>query len=356
LLDVLGGGNFLRWKGKGTIIDPGVSFLRLFQLYTDYGFGDIDMVLATHDHLDHCQDLVTLISLLRSFNKPPDAADGKTPRHRIDVLLSLGVERLSNTVLTHRDNASAVRWCSVHPPDVVDEIPERGTAPDFGNPTSIVTKYGYEFTPLPAIHTELLDTNTAFGVRIRLQDCGKTIVISGDTAMARDPDSLEATELVNAYAGADLLILHVGSMEPPGEPRLSQHLGLTGIVQVLRGLAERQRPELVVLTEWGYEFGRLGLFGRSRFTELVVRELEDLGCGHYFAATERGGPCLGRAPILPADLGLRIGLPELGIWSEKDRAFFPAREFRAVELGAKISFQHKAGEGAAMGAATGAAP
>ena len=69
LLDVWGGGYFLRWRGRGTIIDPGCSFIRLFRLHTPYGLQDVNMVLATHDHVDHCQDLGTLISLLRGYNK-----------------------------------------------------------------------------------------------------------------------------------------------------------------------------------------------------------------------------------------------------------------------------------------------
>ena len=78
---VLGGGYFLRWSCKGTIIDPGCNFLKLFRKQTGYNLGHIDMVVATHDHIDHCQDLAALIALFWQFNrwsiksKPPPHKD-----------------------------------------------------------------------------------------------------------------------------------------------------------------------------------------------------------------------------------------------------------------------------------------
>ena len=126
------------------------------------------------------------------------------------------------------------------------------------------------------------------GLGITLNGCNKKIVISNDTALARGPRSLKARDLVRAYKGANLLILHVGSMEEPGKARLPQHLGSPGVIEILQGLAAKP-PELVVLSEWGYEFGRMKLRGRSRFTELIAGELQNRGYP-YFAAVEEQRP------------------------------------------------------------------
>jgi len=114
LLDVWGGGYLLRWQGKGTIIDPGVSFLRLLNLHTAYGLQDLDMIVATHDHFDHCGDLGTLISLLRAYNDPKKVPPN--PQHPWDLVVSHGVADQLGPMLTHPENTDIVHWKKALPP------------------------------------------------------------------------------------------------------------------------------------------------------------------------------------------------------------------------------------------------
>jgi len=69
----LGGGYFLRLHGAddesrqgrpfGVVIDPGVDFVE--NLYrTEFSLSDIDMIVLTHDHVDHLGGLDPLLSLL----------------------------------------------------------------------------------------------------------------------------------------------------------------------------------------------------------------------------------------------------------------------------------------------------
>ena len=53
LLNVCGGGYFLWWNKCGTVIDPGERFLQMVQEHTHYGIGDMNMVVVSHDHVDH---------------------------------------------------------------------------------------------------------------------------------------------------------------------------------------------------------------------------------------------------------------------------------------------------------------
>lgn len=57
-----GGGFYLRWNGKGIVIDPGYQFVKNMQ---EYGITvmDIDAVIITHEHLDHAYDMRLLDDL-----------------------------------------------------------------------------------------------------------------------------------------------------------------------------------------------------------------------------------------------------------------------------------------------------
>lgn len=325
LLDVWGGGYFLRWHGKGTVIDPGVSFLRLLNLHTPYGLRHLDMIVATHDHFDHCGDLGTLLSLLRAYNDPK--REPPYPKHSWDLVVSHGAADQLVPLLVHPENAGIIRWRKALPPQEVTSVP----ASDGSADEEISTIYSYELGAVKAFHNELLGEQTGFGVRIALAGQNKCIAISGDTAIARRADDMDGSELIDGYRGASLLVLHVGTMEKPDESRLKQHLGFNGVVQVLSRLAGDASLQLVVLSEWGYEFGRLGLRGRSRFTELVVEDLKAHGCDRFFAAVEGAPAGDDRIPILPADLNLRISLPDFGVWPDGEVNAVPAMKIRARE-------------------------
>jgi len=328
LLDVWGGGYLLRWYGKGTVVDPGVSFLRLLNLYTPYGLQDLNMIVATHDHFDHCGDLGTLVSLLRVYNGLKKDEHGK--KHFWDLVVSHGVADQLGPILVHPDNAGAIRWRRTLAPQDLARMPTPDR-PVADNPEEISAKYSYTLRAVKSFHKELLGENTGFGVHITLADTGKRIVISSDTAIGRATQGVDGVELVEGYRGANLLVLHVGTMEDPGGGRLPQHLGFAGVVEVLSRLAGDETLELVVLSEWGYEFGRLGLWGRSRFAELVVKELERRNPGRFFAALEGTPSGENRIPILPADLNLRISLPDFGVWPDGAQKPVPAVDIRASE-------------------------
>lgn len=57
-----GGGMYIRWKGKGIAIDPGINFI---QNMNDKGISvlDIDYVIITHDHIDHNNDLPAIMDI-----------------------------------------------------------------------------------------------------------------------------------------------------------------------------------------------------------------------------------------------------------------------------------------------------
>jgi tetratricopeptide (TPR) repeat protein len=101
----LGGGYFIRLHGTrggdveepyGIVVDPGVDFVE--NLYrSGFSLSDIDMIVVSHDHVDHLGALDPLLSLLhvraellsKEELQAPDMADGR----RVKVLMSESVHR-----------------------------------------------------------------------------------------------------------------------------------------------------------------------------------------------------------------------------------------------------------------------
>jgi hypothetical protein len=353
ITNIYGGGYYIRWANKGTIIDPGYSFIKLFRRRTQYTMNDIDLVVVTHDHIDHCQDLAALITLFRQYNNWCVKKKKNGFPRTWDMLISYGVADQYNSLFNNPDNHPFLFRQRISINQTV-ELKSIGNIPEFLNDAqklellnkdsyqqifheqiadTFEKKYSYKLDALPANHKELFGNTTSFGLKISLTDNEKkrnnnpVIVITGDTSINADSNKNDGKLLSNCYKDAELLILHVGSIEDVGAVRYTKdHLGFQGIVEILKRIYKTspRKLKLVVLTEWGYEFGLLGLNGRSLFTSFVAQELNNAGCNKYYAAIQMPGssqlqdfPRNG-IPIIPADISLRIQLPNLQIFTQND--------------------------------------
>jgi ribonuclease BN (tRNA processing enzyme) len=306
-----GGAYFLRWNGRGIVIDPGCTFLEVFRqrhlqfiapkLVTTaeaHCMDDVDLVIATHDHADHCEDLAILLVLLRAYNEWKKHREGKTYRpHKIDLILSHGVYFRNHTVLEHPENRRLLNVCKV--------MPTRPVSRELDH-QHVGAEYRLDVDCIRTQHHEIMGDHTGFGLRLKLRITAQstfTICDSGDTGFT--------DELSPQYEGADLLILHVGTLEDLSKrkPEPSEHLCFDGIVKVLNGL--KKPPRLVLLGEWGEEF-RIPA-ARKRFAEAVQRHV----------AID--------SPILPADLGMRIRIPDCHVWC--DGAFRAPQDVKVEDAG-----------------------
>jgi tetratricopeptide (TPR) repeat protein len=78
----------------GIVVDPGVDFVE--NLYrTDFSLGDVDMIVITHDHVDHLGALDPLLSLLHvrsHLHKQHERAGVNQSARKVAVLTSQSVE------------------------------------------------------------------------------------------------------------------------------------------------------------------------------------------------------------------------------------------------------------------------
>lgn len=65
---IKGGGFFLKWKGYGVVIDPGISFMENMHI-AGLNINDINAIFVTHNHIDHNGDLSTIDDLASQFDK-----------------------------------------------------------------------------------------------------------------------------------------------------------------------------------------------------------------------------------------------------------------------------------------------
>lgn len=255
-----GGGHFIIWKDKGIVIDPGFDFIKGFK-EERHNIVDIDLIIVTHDHPDHCADFPALITLLKEGN------EGRTAKHTIQLMLSYGAYFRYNHLFSNEEISRYTTVRKILPP----------------------TQYTLRDIPLSLTftktqHNEILGDSTGFGLRLAFLDGSRTactVGITGDTGFN--------SYLVESFKGVDLLIAHIGTLENISEcTLLDNHLGFQGIVELLT----RQETPIpkVLVTEWGEE-----LDGKRMVICDVLQRL------------------VPSSKILPSDLYMKIRLPDFEV-------------------------------------------
>lgn len=282
-----GGGYFLIWRNKGIVVDPGYDFISTFG--ASRSIDDIDVVIVTHDHPDHSEDLASIVTLLREAN------EARTDPHHILFFLSYGTFFKYQSVF---QNEEIAQYTTV----------EKILAPS----TRELTDCNASVIFVPTKHREILGDNTGFGIVLSLRDNAGHVCRVGITGDSGFQDSL-----VGAFDGTDLLVAHIGTLEPL-EDRilLKSHLGFRGLLQLIRKM--NRRP-LVLVSEWGEEL-----------------------CGMRKAICEALLECVPGVPVLPTDLLMRVRLPECDIYLEEENAYAPFRECYVHEdFGSRLAYKRR---------------
>lgn len=281
----VGGGYLLIWNGRGIAIDPGYDFMKILSEDPIFlGINDIDAIVLTHDHPDHTAGVDEMLTLIHELHE-------KDNQHTIDFYGNLGaLYKFGNQI-------QGLSECL----NIQPLTP--GTSVD------LKEKYGLTMHVKRAFHREVWSgKNYAVGLVFELENSKSQkpfkVGITSDTAWDLD--------LVAEYAGADILIEHVGSLETVDKP-LSNHLGSVGCYLLLKYVC----PQLAVVSEFGEEMDnkRVGL-------------VEFL---HKLTQTK----------VVPADIGLKIKLPGCEIYCSDCKQYHPVEMINTREFRGAISYKHK---------------
>jgi tetratricopeptide (TPR) repeat protein len=214
--EALGGGYLLIHRGKGIAIDPGFNFIH--NLYgAGYSINDIDAIFVTHSHIDHCDDLDALLTLM--FERNCYAEDLKAighgllndrkdlQPHQVDLFVNDGSIRKYSWLKPHTDVIKRVYLLTA---------PRIGDWADGDNPEiDISSEYGLTLSILRANHKDFISPMSSVGLKFRLtmdEDHEKTQIVvtfSGDTS-CKGGDGKEDAELIKQYNDSHLLFLHIG--------------------------------------------------------------------------------------------------------------------------------------------------
>lgn len=345
----------------GIAVDPGFDFVRnLFHM--GFSLADIDIVLISHAHIDHCRDFESMVMLLLEVKKR------RQHQKRLHVVFTLGAYHVLQQVIERPSFREHVE------PYIIDI--EKEVEPKYfeGLPGSLAFSFekvtgaadaprqeaggtgarrdsdrvryrpiipgsehsgrsevSVEIRPTRALHQDYSGYSDSFGFRIsiivnsRTTPCVVTIGYTGDTRW--DPG------IIQQYSGCDVVLIHIGSLIKPepavnsagswyqfkkySEPgkceellRTVNHPYLVGTLRMLSAAARSPRPgdqrPLVLLSEFGEEL-------RGGIRNDLVRRLRQ--------AYE------GRLDFLPVDVGLDVllwmGTDSCSLSSEGSKGFTP---------------------------------
>jgi len=269
-----GGGYFLKWNGKGIVVDPGFDFLDNFH---DAGFHarELDAVLVSHNHSDHNMDLKSIDDLRYEvyWRSTEPTADGRRrpaiPKSQI-VLDEDTARAFDDAAKSHRH--SALRF----------------TKADYDRKRWLLTEHTQ--LPLRIEHFPVQhgpDVPGAVGIRLSLHEEGRPDFIIGYTGDTRFFDGL-----VDRLNGCDLLLAHIS--QPDNEEftdpdhEKEKHLGYNGVTKLIQQLDPK--PKLILVGEFWAGLADLRI-------ELIQGLRQRTGANN----------------ILPAGLGLHLRIPSLEV-------------------------------------------
>jgi len=284
-----GGGYFLAWNGKGLVIDPGYNFLRILRECTnkELGLVDIDGILITHDHPDHTAGLEDILTLIREENR--------IRKHHLDLFCNIGALYKFEYRITKLS-----RYITCYPL-------RPGTTLDLSE------KYNFTIHATPAFHKETWgESKYSIGTIFDLHKKCR-IGITSDTRWHQD--------LISAYLGTDLLVMHLGTLEAKNSA-LPNHLGSLGAYLLLKHV----HPKLSLVSEFGEELKGQGRYMIGKFLSRIFSK-KSMIC-----------------KVLPADIGLTIKLPSLDVYCQTCNAFHAFQSIDFKEFGDEIKYVHLKGK------------
>jgi len=308
----LGGGYFLRINNKlsendkkishNIVIDPGYNFLQNFRS-EKFRIDDIDTIIITHSHLDHCAELLPIMDLIYQINKRYEKYKNEQKRNkkRVSLCLSQGAYNKFSTYTIDPDWQKQLK-------DVIilENLPDKKWKLD---------DYGLTISAIPTLHMDLGGVK-GIGLKIEINgNGGGKKAEFKNLCLGFTSDTPWDEKIKQAFKKCDLLCIHLGSIKyeeigytddrykegkereiPEKEKQKkfeeisakSNHLLFFGTKDIIASCANKKN-DLVIVGEFGEEL-KYGLR-----TELCKK------------LSAESGTCF------PCDIGLYIAIEKNGI-------------------------------------------
>lgn len=263
-----GGGYFLKWRGKGIVIDPGFDFLRNFH-DAGYHAREINAVLVSHNHSDHNADLKSIDDLRYELYK----------RRKQDP--HGGISRY--VIIWDADSQATVKFSAEEPDHHYSPIIFNVGLCDPTDTISHPRRLPFSVTYFRAKHDH--DLNSAVGFKLTLEAKKGDVLTLGFTG-----DTEFFPELPKHLEGCDILLAHISQPETDEfddpKTRKKNHLGYRGLAELIR----LSKPKLTLVGEFW-----------AGLADLRIDIVQGL---RRVAETEA---------ILPAGIGMHLNLLEMEI-------------------------------------------
>lgn len=296
--DCAGGGLYINYQGVGIVVDPGIGFVKSMHKHGIF-ITDINVIIITHDHLDHNADAAVLSSLLHDYN---------TYTQRKNKI----VKEIFNT---KSDKPHEIIWIADGETknklskQVENLIPLRKY---LGRQKQIFSRNND--IKLSAVQTEHIRGNKeTYGIKISLKYNGITVNL-GYTS-----DTGYFTGLADYYRDVDLLIFNISDIykkDVKGIKDKHSHLGYNGSLKLL----QESGAKVAIASEFCCTNGDI----RVKLVKILKEEI----------STES------KCDVFPGEIGLNIDLPSLKVeccicknkvFAEDVKIVAPEKEYERIQ-------------------------
>lgn len=235
-----GGGFYIRYNGKGIVIDPGLNFFE--NLHSNNLFiQDIDIVIVTHSHIDHNSDLGKIIDMDYQLNKNIFYYIDKETYAKFNMDLE-NVEKKSKKYVT-----------KIYPDGYEKEF-------------DIKTDSKMQPIKMYVCQTEHACVGS-FGFKI----------ILGGVTLGYTSDTKATLEIIDFFKTSDIIIANISetNLEDMMLQKLKEsHLGIFGVYKILDKM---ENPNVVcLLTEFYGGFGDIRLEMADIIKEYLNKKSMDI--------------------------------------------------------------------------------
>jgi len=272
-------------------IDPGYNFLQNLRREGFY-INDIDTIIITHSHLDHCAELLPIMDLIYQFNKRYESTTNeKQPKKKVNLCLSLGAYKKFSGFTNES-------WQQQLKDVIILENLDSNKYEPFK---------GLTISAIPTPHMDLGGVN-AVGLKIKIGENKLCLGFTGDTPWSQ--------KIREKFKECDLLCVHLGSIK-------YQEIGYTDDRYNLKGGLREipSKEEQIEFNKTYTEANHLLFFGTLDFITHCNKKDEHLIIVGEFGEELKYGLrrdlCKKlsektKIDCLPGDIGLYVGINKDG--------------------------------------------